>query len=81
MSISNGSFQNFAAREGNPGYEKLIARQTELYHKPNDCRDPFERDYTRILQSPLAGATIKKIKTAGGIRLCTRWQTLSTTMI
>ncbi|MBQ6066743.1 MAG: HD domain-containing protein [Clostridia bacterium] len=51
MSISNGSFQNFAAREGNPGYEKLIARQTELYHKPNDCRDPFERDYTRILHS------------------------------
>ena len=49
MSISNGSFKDHAAREGNPGYEKLIARQTALYEKPNDCRDPFERDYTRIL--------------------------------
>ena len=51
MSISNGSFKDYAAREGNPGYEKLIARQTALYEKPNDCRDPFERDYTRILHS------------------------------
>ena len=47
--MSNGSFKDFAAREGNPGYERLIARQTALYNKPNDCRDPFERDYTRIL--------------------------------
>ncbi len=51
MSISNGSFKDYAAREGNPGYERLIARQKELYQKANDCRDPFERDYTRILHS------------------------------
>ena len=51
MSISNGSFKDYAAREGNPGYDRLIARQRELYQKPNDCRDPFERDYTRILHS------------------------------
>ena len=49
MSISNGSFKDYAAREGNPGYDRLIARQKELYQKANDCRDPFERDYTRIL--------------------------------
>ena len=51
MSISNGSFKDCAARKGNPGYDRLIARQTALYAKPNDCRDPFERDYTRILHS------------------------------
>ena len=51
MSISNGSFKDYAAREGNPDYERLIARQKELYQKANDCRDPFERDYTRILHS------------------------------
>ena len=51
MSISNGSFREFAAREGHPDYDRLIARQAALYNKPNDCRDPFERDYTRILHS------------------------------
>ena len=51
MSINNASFAAVAAGEGNPSWEKLIARKTPLYSKDNDCRDPFERDYTRILHS------------------------------
>ncbi len=45
------SFASVAARPGNPKWEQLIHREAELYQKPNDCRDPFERDYTRILHS------------------------------
>lgn len=48
---NEGNFTAVAANERNPLWEKLIRRQTELYSKPNDCRDPFERDYTRILHS------------------------------
>lgn len=42
-------FAKYAATEENPLWEKYIARQKDMYTKKNDCRDPFERDYTRIL--------------------------------
>ena len=43
------SFASVAATEQNPRYEEMIARERELYTRENDLRDPFFRDYTRIL--------------------------------
>ena len=51
MSINNFTFAAEAAREGNPKWAQMTARRDPLYSKPNDCRDAFERDYTRILHS------------------------------
>ncbi|MFA7659002.1 MAG: HD domain-containing protein [Candidatus Gastranaerophilaceae bacterium] len=44
-------FKELAATESNPNWLKLIAREAELYVKPNDLRSEFERDYNRILHS------------------------------
>lgn len=51
MSIESANFAAVAAGEHREDWEQLIARQSKLYEKKNDCRDPFERDYTRILHS------------------------------
>ena len=52
MAFSTGGiFKEFGAFPENPGYEKLTARLDPIYNKENDCRDQFERDYTRILHS------------------------------
>ena len=52
MSImTEGLFSQYGAFPENPDFDKLIARQDSLYTKNNDCRDQFERDYTRILHS------------------------------
>lgn len=51
MSAENKNFSAFAAVPENAGYERLCLRREELYTKENDCRNPFERDYTRILHS------------------------------
>ncbi len=48
---AEGIFSSYGAFPENPDYMGLIKRQDEIYTKPNDCRDPFERDYTRILHS------------------------------
>ncbi|MGI5970637.1 MAG: deoxyguanosinetriphosphate triphosphohydrolase family protein [Oscillospiraceae bacterium] len=40
-----------AATENHPQWTKLISRQSKLYSRPDDVRDPFARDYTRILHS------------------------------
>ncbi len=40
-----------AMTKDNPKYQKAIARQHPIYHRENDVRDDFERDYTRILYS------------------------------
>lgn len=79
-SINNGSFAREAAAPGSPLWEKLIARQTPIYEKENDCRDPFERDYTRILHS-LAYRRLKH-KTQvffniGNDHICTRMEHVS----
>ena len=50
-SINGHSFAAEAARETHPRWEQMIARRDPLYGKPNDCRNAFERDYTRILHS------------------------------
>lgn len=49
--MSELKFSKCAAREDNPGWEKLISRQSELYSRRDDVRSPFARDYTRILHS------------------------------
>ena len=51
MTINQRSFAEYAAAPGHPAWAQMIKRETALYEKPNDCRDPFERDYTRILHS------------------------------
>lgn len=79
-SINNYSFAPFAAVPENPGYERLTARRDALYSKPNDCRNRFERDYTRILHS-LAYRRLKH-KTQvffniGNDHICTRMEHVS----
>ena len=50
MSTINGrQFETVKASPARADWADLIRRRTALYEKPNDCRDPFERDYTRIL--------------------------------
>lgn len=44
-------FKNVAAVETSSLWEKLIAREVELYKKPNELRSEFARDYDRILHS------------------------------
>ena len=44
-------FENVAANENNPKWDKMIKRQIKLEKKPGDVRTEFERDYTRILYS------------------------------
>ena len=51
MSINGHLFSSLASTPENPLWEKHTARLLPLYKKPNDCRDPYERDYTRILHS------------------------------
>ncbi len=48
---TEGIFSEFGAFPGNKDYERLTKREDDIYTKANDCRDPFERDYTRILHS------------------------------
>lgn len=44
-------FKNYAANENNPKWENIITRKLPLYHRENDIRSEFERDYTRIIHS------------------------------
>ena len=45
------SFETVSAVKENPRYEEMIARRRELYAREQDLRDPFLRDYTRVLHS------------------------------
>ncbi len=45
------SFERVAATENNPRYRQMITRKTPLYERQKDLRDPFLRDYTRVLHS------------------------------
>lgn len=44
-------FESVAATSEHSNWEKLIARETELYSRRDDVRSPFARDYTRVLHS------------------------------
>ncbi len=77
---ADGIFSRYGAFPENEGYEKLIARLEPIYTKENDCRDQFERDYTRILHS-LAYRRLKH-KTQvffniGNDHICTRMEHVS----
>ncbi|MBQ7638605.1 MAG: HD domain-containing protein [Clostridia bacterium] len=49
--INNYKFASVKTSPENDNWDRLTSRRDALYSKPNDCRDPFERDYTRILHS------------------------------
>lgn len=49
--MENGKFRVLAAVPGNPNWEKLVSRKETLYHRGEDIRTEFGRDYTRILHS------------------------------
>lgn len=44
-------FEEFACVEKNSNWERLTERNGDLYSRDNDTRNPFQRDYTRILHS------------------------------
>lgn len=44
-------FADVASHEGGENWEKQIEREMPLYHRDNDIRSEYERDYTRILHS------------------------------
>ena len=45
------SLFNVRAYADTPNWEKMVAREQELYSSDGDIRSPFARDYTRILHS------------------------------
>lgn len=44
-------FENYAAVSTNPNWNNMTQRENYLYQRNNDMRDPFQRDYTRIIHS------------------------------
>ena len=48
---TKAKFEDVAANEENPEWEKLSSRQSSLYKRNDDVRSQFARDYTRILHS------------------------------
>lgn len=44
-------FEEFACVEKNSNWERLTERNGDLYSRDKDTRNPFQRDYTRILHS------------------------------
>lgn len=44
-------FEEFACDQSNDNWERLTARIDVLYSREKDSRNPFQRDYTRILHS------------------------------
>jgi len=49
--MPSNSFKEFAVTPQNPQWKQLISRQSQLYSRVDDIRNPFDRDYTRILHS------------------------------
>ena len=43
--------KDYAANENNPKWEQIIKRSEPLYSRNPDLRNPFERDYTRVIHS------------------------------
>jgi len=44
-------FKSVAIEEGSEKWEKCISREDSIYHKSDDIRNEFSRDYNRILHS------------------------------
>lgn len=49
--MKKGAFKLVAANKELENWDKLIAREKNLYERSGDIRSEFERDYTRILHS------------------------------
>ena len=49
--IAKDILKSVRTDENNPNWEKIIARDIELYKRENEVRTEFERDFTRILFS------------------------------
>lgn len=47
----NKNFSNEIMDEINPKWERSVSRLNDLYHRNDDIRSPFIRDYNRILHS------------------------------
>ena len=47
--MGKDSFAEVALYENHPNYETCIERSDTLYHRSDDIRSPFARDYNRIL--------------------------------
>lgn len=47
--MGKNSFQDAAIFKGNPKWENSIIRKNKLYHREDDIRNEFIRDYNRIL--------------------------------
>lgn len=43
--------EEYSANEKNSKWDNLIKREEPLYHRNNDIRSEFERDYTRVIHS------------------------------
>lgn len=46
-----GVLTKVRAGMSNPKWEQLVKRQNEIYHRPDEVRSEFWRDYNRILHS------------------------------
>ena len=49
--MSKNAFADVAAVPGCAQWEALIRRETGLYHRDDEVRSEFARDYTRLLHS------------------------------
>ena len=49
--MNSKKFETVATNENNPLWDELVKRPSKLYHRKDDVRSPFARDYTRILHS------------------------------
>lgn len=78
--MNSNRFESAAANADNPVWERLIQRENQLYHRNDDVRSEFGRDFTRILHS-LAYRRLKH-KTqvffnVGNDHICTRMEHVS----